>query len=87
MTETTKTPNMDQVIARLREMPEVAPFFRRVVVVEQANSDLFDAAEALSEWLRTVPVEARHIARFNRFYDAIAGVREAHQMEPNDVRR
>jgi hypothetical protein len=33
------------------------------------------------EWMQGLPVETRHIARFNRLLDAINGVREAHQME------
>lgn len=91
MTENTvphTTPNMDQVLALLSEThgPK-SPVLNRIVAVEQANTELFDAAVALTDWLRTVPVQHRHIARFNRLQDALNGVREAHQMEPEHVIR
>jgi hypothetical protein len=84
---TPKAPNMDKALAWLREHHGNCPAVRRITVVEQASSDLFDASLLVWEWLKTIRVEDRPIAYFNRLEDALNSVREAHIMEPADVRR
>jgi hypothetical protein len=84
---TQTAPNMDKTLAWLREQHGDCPALHRIAVVEQASSDLFDASLLVWEWLKTIRVEDRPIAYFNRLEDALNGVREAHIMEPVDVRR
>lgn len=54
---------------------------RRILAVQNSQTELFDAAQTVLEWLRSVEPELRPIAKFNRLEDALNGVREAHQME------
>ena len=82
-----KTPNMDQILASLARVPDDTGASRRIIAVSQASGELFDAASRILEWLQTIRIEDRPIALFNRLDDAINGVREAHQMEPKDVVR
>ena len=47
----------------------------------EAFNELFDAAQAMLNWLRELCPRDRPIAKFNRLQDAIDRVREAHQMD------
>lgn len=60
---------------------------KRLAVVRDAQTELFDAASVILGWMRGLRAEDRPLAKFNRLQDAINGVREAHQMEPEDVKR
>ena len=46
-----------------------------------AYDELFGAADAMLDWLRTLHPSDRPIAKFNRLMDAVVGVREAHQLD------
>lgn len=78
---------MDQALARLFESQGMSPDIMRVIVVNNAQTELFDAASVILGWMRGLRAEDRPLAKFNRLQDAINGVREAHQMDPADVKR
>jgi len=78
---------MDQAIARLFEAHGPSPKMKRVIVVQDAQGELFDAASVILDWMRELHAEDRPLAKFNRLQDAINSVREAHQMDPADVKR
>lgn len=78
---------MDQALARLCEAHGESPEMHRIVVVTNSHTELFDAASVILGWMRGLRAEDRPLAKFNRLQDAINGVREAHQMDPEDVKR
>lgn len=75
-------PNLDKSIALLLASDIDCGAVNRIIATTQANSELFDAASFVMEWMLTIPPASRPIAKFNRLADALNGVREAHQMEP-----
>jgi hypothetical protein len=77
---------MGQALARLWEAHGPSPEMKRIVVVNNAHSELFDAASVILGWMRGLRAEDRPLAKFNRLQEAINGVREAHQMRPEDVK-
>ena len=79
-------PTMDQALARLREAQGPSPEIMRIIRVTNSHTELFDAASVILGWMRGLKSEDRPLAKFNRLQDAINNVREAHQMEPDDVR-
>lgn len=83
--ETTKLMTMDQAIASLCEAHGASGAIRRIIRVNNSQEELFDAASVILDWMRTLPLADRPIAKFNRLLDAINGVREAHQMGTNDA--
>lgn len=83
---TQPTVTMDQAIASLLETQGLSAAMKRVICVRNSETELFDAASVVLDWMRTLPPEDRPIAKFNRLADAINGVREAHQMDPEHVR-
>lgn len=78
---------LDQALAKLREAHGGSPEMRRIIAATNSNVELFDAASVILGWMRGLAAKDRPLAKFNRLQDAINGVREAHQMEPDDVRR
>jgi len=54
-----------------------------VAAQEQAYSELFDAAETVREWILTLPVHLRPLAKYYRLQEALNAVREAHQLAPS----
>lgn len=78
---------MDQAMARLFETHGPSPEMKRLSVVTDAQGELFDAASVILGWMRGLRAEDRPLAKFNRLQDAINSVREAHQMDPADVKR
>ena len=81
------TPTMDQALARLCEAQGQSPEMMRIIQVTNSHTELFDAASVILGWMRGLKSEDRPLAKFNRLQDAINSVREAHQMEPSDVRK
>lgn len=87
MTMSDSKTTMDQAMARLLEAHGPSAEMKRLAVVRDAQTELFDAASVILGWMRGLRAEDRPLAKFNRLQDAINGVREAHQMEPEDVKR
>lgn len=77
---------MDQALARLCAAQGNSLEMQRIVVVTNSHTELFDAASVILGWMRGLRAEDRPLAKFNRLQDAINGVREAHQMDPEDVK-
>jgi hypothetical protein len=73
---------MDQALARLYASQGSSPEMKRIIAVNNAQSELFDAASVILGWMRGLHAKDRPLVKFNRLQDAINGVREAHQMEP-----
>ena len=87
-TQISRAPTMDQAMSFLCDAHgSQSPVFKRILAVNHSQGELFDAAEAVMKWLSTVRFGDLHINRVNRLTDALNKVREAHQMEPDDVLR
>jgi hypothetical protein len=56
---------------------------RKILQVQNSQNELFDAASAMLDYQRKIPVKLRPISLFNRLEDALNSVREAHQIDPD----